>query len=96
MSVSVCECVCVCVCVCVRACVYVKCPIFKRLNRKKETEQIYERPLLSPLQDRDLEDAVLYEIAVNGLRTRVGNVFIDAFAHRDMQIDTGTHADTDT
>ena len=51
-------------------------------KNNKRTEQTCDRPLLSPSQDRDPEIARLYEIAVKGLRTRVGNPYIDTRAQR--------------
>ena len=59
------------------------------------TKDIFERPLSSPSQVRDPDVSGLYDITVKWLRTRVGNPCIDTLAHRDTQIDTDTHADTD-
>ena len=71
--------------------------VIKDLTGKndKNVNQICERPLLSPSQDRDPEVSGLYEITIKWLRTRVGNSCIDALAHRDTQIYRDSSADTD-
>ena len=80
-------------------CVYVRAYVFSAQYLTNQTgenyKQICERPLLSPSQDRDPEVSGLYDITVKWLRARVGNPCIDAFSHRDTQIDTDTYSDTD-
>ena len=67
---------------------------YKR-ERKKEKQMICERMSRSPSQDCDPGVSGLYTITIKQLHTRVGNPCIDTLAHRDTQIDTETHADTD-
>ena len=58
-------------------CVYVRAYVFRVQYLTDPTggnyKQIYERPLLSPSQDRDPDVSALYDITVEWLRTRVGN-----------------------